>query len=114
MALEEEIDGMFRPDPADTGKRTQEIQSAVDAVFNTTEMAQKGVITGNQAFHLVRATIFADHFNSPLMSALVSALLRFSVSKGGRGRLDLSKLLQAIMHSDENEDKSIRKRLLGA
>lgn len=111
--MTEAIDNLFKPDSQNEGKRTREIQAAVAAVFDTAEMAQKGVITGTQAFHLVRASIFAEHFGAPLMTKLVEYILRFSVSKGGRGRLDLSKLLQAIMHSDDDDTNSLKSRLLG-
>ncbi len=111
----DELGDLFRrPEDAGSDKRVKELKAAVEAVFDTLHMRQKGVINSLQVFQLTRAVIYARQYNSDVMSALVETLLEFSVSNKGRGRTDLKTLLQAIMHSDETEEDSLRKRLLGA
>ncbi len=106
---------LFRTKPLDDSNRFSTLKDAVESVFNTLGMNVKSVLDTKHIIALARGRIFAERYNSKLMTQLCQELLEMRVSLKGRGRKDLVATLQASMLQEKasDDEKSKADRLFG-
>lgn len=107
-------DQFFQKNP-DTSK-SDEISRTIAEVFSRHTLEQKGVVSSALAIHLIRGDVYASRFHSKLMREIVDLCIDYSISKGGRGRSDLVKVIQSMMFAtggEEGKKAGIVRRLFG-
>jgi hypothetical protein len=102
--------------PINNGK--ERVKDVVSAIFNNTNLHQKTVLKPRQVVQVARALVFAERYDSEILTGLIEHLCELKISdKDGRGRHDMVTALQAFLVNANAEDQgadSLRRRLLGS
>jgi ACT domain-containing protein len=106
------ITDMIRKPENSQHSKVEEIRGAIAEVFSNVNLRFRSVLTTRQILHAMRATLYAKHFNQPVLQEMIEILLELKVSGKGRGRDDMTKAIQSIIANEETS-RTIREKLLG-
>lgn len=85
---------------------------AFDAILQDDNIEMKTDVNQRQINAITKGLLFAEQYDSPLMLALCKTQMKLLVSKGRKGRTEITQMTQSINTHDEGNLKSLKDRLL--
>lgn len=111
------IDGFLRPDTPDNtderNKKEKVFDNLMTSLTSDDSLHQKADLSKQEAHNLVKLKVFETATNSDAAGSLADWIMKYSISKGRKGRQELVQMMQQGLDDSPDKETSNLAKLFG-